>query len=391
MEFLVGKQSAMRTATIVVTVAALAACASASPRFYRQPCSGPEDYRLADARDYRGSVNRTSTGLLCQPWAIDPSLGTSGADNNFCRNPLPAAHDGAWCYTMSAAVPYQRCDIGRLCDPSRAGQVEAVVIDPVAARQPSPMTVSLTCATLGADIFVSTDGTDPTPSDETLYAGPFVLSGGGMRPVRAVAYKDGMRASTVAVRAFALELPPLGPVGILPVPPSVRHVYGAPVLVSLLAPVAAASGAAAPPAVDVYYTLDGSSPSLTSRRYTGAPFWVKENTVVRAVAVASGLAMSTPSTQAYSVSAPPAPTPHVRPAVETGAIVFGAVEFALTSAVDVPFCATPCTADPSSTCGGPETLVLAVVVRCSFATSSYWLRRTGIAAGVCAGCGVDDM
>lgn len=54
------------------------------------------------------------------------------------------------------------------------------------------LTVTITCATSGAAIYFTIDGTLPTPDNGTLYTAPFDADGW---PVRACAYKAGMSAS----------------------------------------------------------------------------------------------------------------------------------------------------------------------------------------------------
>ncbi|XP_071948893.1 uncharacterized protein [Antedon mediterranea] len=81
----------------------------------------PECFRMADAVDYRGSVNTTETGKACQPWTSQtphghtrtsvnyPDMGLG--DHNLCRN--PDREPFAWCYTADPTSRWEVCDIGK--------------------------------------------------------------------------------------------------------------------------------------------------------------------------------------------------------------------------------------------------------------------------------------
>ncbi len=60
----------------------------------------------------------------------------------------------------------------------------------------NPAAVSITCATAGATIFYTTDGTKPNPHNGTLYTAPFVATSGAT--VRARAGRWGMLASELS-------------------------------------------------------------------------------------------------------------------------------------------------------------------------------------------------
>jgi Chitobiase/beta-hexosaminidase C-terminal domain len=75
------------------------------------------------------------------------------------------------------------------------------VISPSGASNNSPVTVSITCSTANAAIYWTTDGTDPTPSS-TLYTGPFVLAANGTLKVKA--FKAGFTDSPTASADFNL-------------------------------------------------------------------------------------------------------------------------------------------------------------------------------------------
>jgi hypothetical protein len=114
-------------------------------------------------QSYRGSVNRTVSGRLCQAWdAQNPHAHSHTATNhptadlaghNFCRNPDGDA--APWCFTTDPAVEHEFCDVcGSQLPPQQ--QQEAVVGDPL--LRPSDLEMRL----IRRDIASSTAAT-PTP------------------------------------------------------------------------------------------------------------------------------------------------------------------------------------------------------------------------------------
>lgn len=317
----------MALARTLLGVALLATAAAA----YVAPCGGAEDFRVPDGRDYRGTVNTTVSGLACQRWTaqaphqhttpVDAALGTG--DHNFCRNPFPGVMSSPGCYTLSQNVRFEACSVGVACDVSRVPQVAPVVFTPVEARQRSPVVVTLATATLGADIFYTTDGSSPS-LQSARYSEAFSVAGNGPITVMAFAVKDHMRPSDVAAKQYALTMPPLDPVDIAPIPPS-ETVYDRPVLVTLTAQQGAV----------VRYTTNGAVPDERATVYT-EPFWLKESAVVRAIATASGRPVSIPRTVTYSIDAPRAPAPALAESLPNTPVFYGGVVLALTSSLAFP-------------------------------------------------------
>jgi subtilisin family serine protease len=81
-------------------------------------------------------------------------------------------------------------------------QVATPDISPDSVGNENSVTVTLSTATEGAEIFFTLDGSDPNPSS-TRYTGPFTLN--NPATVRARAFKDGMESSAVAERTYFLQ------------------------------------------------------------------------------------------------------------------------------------------------------------------------------------------
>ena len=84
--------------------------------------SAIECYTEASGKDYRGHVNVTASGKICQNWMSQsphehnaswtnyPNTGLG--HHNFCRNPTNTFQNGTWCYTTDPDVRWELCDIG---------------------------------------------------------------------------------------------------------------------------------------------------------------------------------------------------------------------------------------------------------------------------------------
>ena len=83
---------------------------------------------FTDRLDYRGVVNVTNTGNICQRWTSqDPHIHANTpankpnaglGDHNYCRNP-DLYREGAWCYTTKISTRWELCEIGvknSVCD-----------------------------------------------------------------------------------------------------------------------------------------------------------------------------------------------------------------------------------------------------------------------------------
>jgi len=89
------------------------------------------------------------------------------------------------------------------------GAVAAPVFDPPPGLYPTdPLSVTINCATDGASIRYTTDGSPPTSSNGTLIApgGQAVVGTSPTGTLRAVAFKDGMSTSSVTVGSYVYSV-----------------------------------------------------------------------------------------------------------------------------------------------------------------------------------------
>lgn len=83
--------------------------------------------------------------------------------------------------------------------------VDTPVISPAGGEYTGTATVSITCATDGATIYYTVDGTAPSASNGTAYAGAFTLDEVGTYTVKAIAVKDGCTDSEVVSASFIIN------------------------------------------------------------------------------------------------------------------------------------------------------------------------------------------
>jgi len=169
---------------------------------------------------------------------------------------------------------------------------------PGAGTYTSVQTVSLADATPGAAIYYTTDGSTPTTSS-TLYSGPITVSGVLSQTVtetiNAIATETGYSASPVASAVYTIHLLPVSAT------PTFSVAAGTYVTVQTV------SLAEATPGTMIYYTVDGSTPTVNSTPYSG-PITVATTETINAIAiptVANTYAPSLVGSAAYVINLPP--------------------------------------------------------------------------------------
>lgn len=80
--------------------------------------------------------------------------------------------------------------------------VQAPEISPASGAITATQDITITCATEGASIYFTVDGTEPSETNGTLYSTPFIL--GKEATVKAIAVKEGMANSAVVEATYTL-------------------------------------------------------------------------------------------------------------------------------------------------------------------------------------------
>ena len=144
--------------------------------------------------------------------------------------------------------------------------------------------VTITCATEGAKIYYTTDGTEPTASSTEYTA---AISVTAAVTLKAIAVKSGMNNSAVASASYTIK-------GTVATPAfsvaSGEIDRGTEVTITC-----ATEGA------KIYYTTDGSEPTASSTEYTAA-ISVTAAVTLKAIAVKSGMNDSAVASASYTIS-----------------------------------------------------------------------------------------
>lgn len=169
-------------------------------------------------------------------------------------------------------------------------QVSAPTFDPIAGTHEGTQTVAISCATAGATIRYTLDGSTPSASVGTIYTGEITVA--ATTTIKAIAYDGVLTDSDVVSAVFTIKCfaPEISPAA---------GAYQTEREVTLSTDTSGAS---------IFYTVDGSSPSGSSTAYS-TPFIVNESLTVKAIAIKSGLTDSSITSAAYVIGeVPDAPT-----------------------------------------------------------------------------------
>ena len=135
---------------------------------------------------------------------------------------------------------------------------------PVISFDISNNQITIDCATAGASIYYTADGTTPS-SSSTLYEGAFAVSDGAT--IKAIAVKDGFDDSEVVSLTITLVATP-----------TIQNNGNNAISIT-----SATEGAT------IYYTTDGSTPTTSSTQYTGPLTDNVSNVTIKAIAVKDGM------------------------------------------------------------------------------------------------------
>jgi hypothetical protein len=155
-------------------------------------------------------------------------------------------------------------------------------VPPGTYTTPQSMTISET--TSNAAIYYTTDGSAPTSASKQ-YLQPFGFS--ASETIKAIAYAPNFSPSAVASGAYIFNLPPAATPAFSPI----AGTYSGAQSVKITDTTAGAT---------MYYTTDGSAPTTSSTKYTGA-ISVTASETINAIAVASGHTNSPVATATFTI------------------------------------------------------------------------------------------
>jgi hypothetical protein len=147
--------------------------------------------------------------------------------------------------------------------------------------------VTIADATSGATIYYTTNGTTPTTSS-TKCAGAISVS--ATKTIEAIAIATGYTNSAVATAKYTIT-----PTAATPTFSPVAGTYTSPQSVTISDATAGAT---------IYYTTNGTAPTASSTKYTGA-IKVSATETIEAIAVATGTSQSAVATGTYTVATTP--------------------------------------------------------------------------------------
>jgi hypothetical protein len=168
------------------------------------------------------------------------------------------------------------------------GETTSPTFSPVAGTYSMAQNVALSCATAGATIYYTVDGTVPTTSS-SVYSAPIAVA--ASETIKAIAVAAGSNPSTIANAAYTIQTPAATPTFT-----PAAGTYTSAQTVTL---------ATTTPSATIYYTADGTAPTTSSSVYSG-PIAVAASQTIKAIAVAAGYTSSPVGAAAYVIQLPAA-------------------------------------------------------------------------------------
>jgi hypothetical protein len=173
-----------------------------------------------------------------------------------------------------------------------ATQVQTPVVSPGSESFGGIATVSITDATSGSSIFYTTDGSAPVPGSGTTKQYTTALSLTSTTTLNVMATAPGDTNSATATATYTVQAAAT---------PVFSPKAGTILTTQAITISDTTSGAS------IYYTTNGSTPTINSTLYTG-PVTVAKTTTFKAIAISAGFAPSAVATSVYTITLAAAPT-----------------------------------------------------------------------------------
>ncbi|MDO9510790.1 MAG: chitobiase/beta-hexosaminidase C-terminal domain-containing protein [Bacteroidales bacterium] len=164
----------------------------------------------------------------------------------------------------------------------------APVFSPLPGFFSTPPSVSLSSSTSGATIRYTTNGNTPSPTNGTIYSGPFTVA--STATVKAIAYKTGNFDSDISSGLYTIQLPAVAAPEFSPASGTFTSSQNITIT-------------SATPGANIRYTTNGSIPSSTSGIIYSVPVQISTSGTIRAIAYKSGMLDSEVSLAIYSFQA----------------------------------------------------------------------------------------
>lgn len=164
-------------------------------------------------------------------------------------------------------------------------KISSPVLSPAQGTYNSYQSVTITCPTDGVTIKYTTDNSDASPTNGTVYTQAIPVNASTV--IKTIAYKTGMANSDLVTGSYVIQLLAVDAPSFTPQPGSYNTAQS-------VAVASTTSGAA------IYYTTNGTTPTTSSSLYNGV-IAVSQNTTLNAIAVKAGMLNSSVTTGVYNI------------------------------------------------------------------------------------------
>jgi hypothetical protein len=284
-------QTALAAAAIVAGAFALAGCGGGSMQMATaEPTFTPPAGTYATSQQV--TVGDTTDGavLYCSTDGGAPS-----ASSPQCSEPMTVAKSETL-RAVAIAPGMKTSPVAVAAYTISESPAPTPTFSPGSGSFTSAQTVAIGDSLADASIYYTTDGSAPTTSS-TLYTGPVAVS--STETLSAIATASGYGPSGIGVATYTITLPAMQPVFSEP-----AGTYTSVQTIAITDPT---------PNAVIYYTTDGTQPTIASPKYSGA-ITVAQTETINAVAVAPGYSTSAVASAAYVINLPATATPVFSPA-----------------------------------------------------------------------------